>query len=136
VHLAGEGLPQALRDLAAHVNARHGIACEVHCPGTVPIADNTIATHVFRLVQEAVNNAAKHAKPHHIEIRVAVKAGRIEVRVNDDGIGFTPERRLWRGMGLHIMDYRAHAVNGTLKIQRGPAGKGTHVHCSLPADQS
>jgi PAS domain S-box-containing protein len=135
VQLGGEGLPHALRDLAATISARHQITCEIHCPKTVPIADNIAATHLFRIAQEAVNNAVKHAKPGHIEIRLAVKAGQIHLTVTDDGSGFAPAPSRRSGMGLHIMDYRARALNATFKIERAPS-KGTRVSCSVPRTQT
>jgi len=136
VQLAGEGLPHALRALAMNVSERHHIRCEVHCPKTLPLKDNTAATHLFRLAQEAVSNAVKHAKPRLINIRLGVKAGWIDMSVTDDGRGFTGERASRTGMGLHIMDYRARALNGTLQIGRGPSAKGTCVRCCLPCNPS
>ncbi len=134
VQLGGDGLVHALRDLAASVAARHQVSCKVHCPESVPVANDSAATHLFRIAREAVNNAIRHAKPRHIEIRLDVKAGQIDMMVSDDGSGFEPNRNRRAGMGLHIMDYRARALNGTFKIERAPS-KGTRVFCSVPRNE-
>jgi PAS domain S-box-containing protein len=132
VQLGGDGLAQALRNLAATVNARHSVRCTVECPDSVPLPDNTAATHLFRIAQEAVNNALKHARPRHVTIRVVVTRQQIDLTVTDDGQGLVADAERPRGMGLHIMEYRARALNARFQVKT--SARGTRVWCSVPLD--
>ncbi len=131
VHLGGDGLGHALRNLAANVTARYDIPCDVLCPWSVPVESEAAATHLFRIAQEAVTNAVKHAQPRHISIRLAVKPWQIDLTVTDDGKGLPAVDGHYTGMGMHIMNYRARAINGRFKIESTP-GEGTRVFCSVP----
>lgn len=124
-----EGLMSALRQLAARTRALYGIDCRLHCRRQVLVASPTAAAHLYRIAQEAVNNAIKHARPTHIRIELSAGNGRITIGVCDDGIGIHRRRR--EGMGLHVMQHRANAINATLVILRQP-GRGTEVVCSVP----
>jgi PAS domain S-box-containing protein len=130
VQLEADGLASALEELAASVHSRLNIACALEYTEPVAIRDNAVATHLYRIVQEAVNNSVRHAHPHHIWIRLMPASGKLDLCVSDDGGGL-PANRRGRGMGLHIMDYRTRAIGGTLQI--GPRdGGGTTVFCSVP----
>jgi len=131
VQLEADGLSLALRQLAAGVGARARVHCRVDCPQPVLIRDNTVATHLYRIAQEAVNNAVKHSRAGSILIELKINQNRIELKVTDNGIGIPVSRHPAGGMGLHIMNYRAQAIGGTLNIERG-ARHGTLVSCSLP----
>jgi two-component system CheB/CheR fusion protein len=89
----------------------------------------TTATHLYRIAQEAVNNAIKHSEGRNIHIRLAADNGSIELRITDDGKGFTNLSGRPGGMGLHIMDYRARSVGGDLNISSQPGE--TTVVCKL-----
>lgn len=134
VQLGGDGLAQALRNLAATVNARHSVRCTVECPDSVPLPDNTAATHLFRIAQEAVNNALKHARPRHVAIRVLVTRQQIDLTVSDDGQGLVTDGERPAGMGLHIMAYRARALNARFQVKT--SARGTRVWCSVPLEPS
>lgn len=131
VQLEADGLSLALRQLAAGVGARARVHCRLDCPQPVLIRDNTVATHLYRIAQEAVNNAVKHSRAGSILIELKINQNRIELKVSDNGIGIPISRHPAGGMGLHIMNYRAQAIGGTLNIERG-ARHGTLVSCSLP----
>ncbi|MDW8307988.1 MAG: PAS domain S-box protein, partial [Verrucomicrobiales bacterium] len=132
VQLGGDGLAQALRNLAATVTAHHPVRCTVECPDSVPLPDNTAATHLFRIAQEAVNNALKHARARQVAIRVVVTRRQIDLTVTDDGQGLLAERGEASGMGLHIMEYRARALNARFQVKT--SAHGTRVWCSVPLD--
>ncbi|HWW01417.1 MAG TPA: PAS domain-containing protein [Candidatus Acidoferrum sp.] len=130
VRLETEGLVPALEELATTTSERFNVQClweaatrRLHC-------NVTTATHLYRIAQEAVNNAIKHSGGRTISIRLRESAGEIELEVSDDGRGLqaTPERRA--GMGLHIMDYRARSIGGTLRISGN--APGTVVLCRVP----
>lgn len=124
------GLMQALRDLAERAGVLEKPACHFVCPQPVPLPDQTVATHLYRIAQEAVQNAMRHAAPQTIEIRLRNHEQHIELTISDDGCGI-PAKHASRGIGLEIMAYRARSVGAFLEILRLPAG-GTEVACKLP----
>ena len=130
VKLEAEGLVSALEELAGNVTERFGIACTVNCSQAVFISDNAVATHLYRIVQEAVTNAVKHSKAEHIIIGLTAAEHALTIKVGDDGIGIREPFQGTAGMGLHIMLYRARMIGGRLKIGRGENG-GTIILCSL-----
>lgn len=125
------GLEAALEELADGAARLSGISCSFICDGNIPLRDNTQAVHLFRIAQEALNNAIKHARPKVIVIALKAVNGSLTLRVSDDGIGLkangSKERK---GMGFNIMRYRARALGGTLEIEPN-APTGTVVTCSL-----
>lgn len=124
------GLPNALRELAQRTQSIHRISCRLRALGEIHALDNATATHLYRIAQEAVNNAVRHAKPSHIDISLEKTRHELTLAVRDDGLGFSAESNKDNGMGLRIMKYRAHLIGGTLKvIPRQP--HGTTVVCKL-----
>jgi two-component system sensor histidine kinase UhpB len=98
--------------------------------------DSEISTALFRIIQEALTNAAKHARAKKIRILLVQKQKFIEVLIKDDGRGFDqrkiekrPPRA--RGIGLFSMKERAALLNGECTIESHP-GKGTRIHISIP----
>ena len=131
VEVDAAGFMAALDRLAADTSARCGIDCRVEGDDRVQIDDNVVATHLFRIVQEAINNAVKHAQPRQILVRPELSNGTISVTVQDDGVGIvarTPSRN--GGMGLRIMQYRAGVIDATLEVRRRE-GHGTAVVCQI-----
>jgi len=131
VQLEADGLSLALQQLAAGVCARARVDCRMECPQPVSVPDNAVATHLYRIAQEAVNNAVKHSRAGSILIQLKASRNRIELKISDDGIGITVPSHSAGGMGLHIMSYRAQAIGGTLNIESA-GGHGTIVSCSAP----
>jgi two-component system CheB/CheR fusion protein len=129
VRLDEEGLGLALRELAEHVAKTTTVSCAFDYPEVVPVADNNVATHLYRIAQEAVSNALKHGQARHILISLTQEEQMLELRVEDDGIGLglapdtTPN-----GIGLQIMQYRARMIGGMLDLGPRHAG-GTMVTC-------
>jgi signal transduction histidine kinase len=136
IRLETEGLPSALEELAYGTGERFGVPCLFKSSGPVIVKNHAMAIHLYRIAQEAVNNAVKHSRPRTISILLRSRADQIELRIEDDGAGLASEApgRL-AGMGLHIMDYRARSIGGTLHVGRGPGG-GTAVCCCAPCPQS
>jgi PAS domain S-box-containing protein len=135
VNSIGDNLGAALNELAQNTTADYGILCEADCGVGDGLAAGDVAAQVYRIAQEAVHNAVKHARPTRIFIRLAAEAGRAVLSVTDDGCGMVnaAERRR-SGLGLEIMKYRAGVIFGSLEI--GPAelaaGRGTKVACYFP----
>lgn len=130
VSVDAEGLMTALSDLARRTQNEHGISCSFICPEPVSIADDNVAMHLYRIVQEAVANALKHAEAGNISIRLQRSDGALRVDVRDDGIGIDTDKPS-EGLGLRIMEHRCGLIGGTFSAQRRDAG-GTTISCMVP----
>jgi len=130
VRLEVDGLSSALEELAAMVQARNNVACQFTCDEQVLIYDEVAGTNLYRIAQESVNNAIKHGRCKNISIGLGAVEDEVTLTVKDDGVGFPEMLDASRGMGLHIMNYRAKMIGAFLDIRRGAAG-GTIVICSF-----
>lgn len=128
VEVDGAGFMVALEKLAAQTQVNCGIDCRIDSREPVRIDDNVMATHLFRIVQEAINNAVKHAQARHIVVRPESSNGTLSVSVEDDGVGIPEQARHNGGMGLRIMQYRAGVIDAALDVHPTGAG-GTAVVC-------
>ncbi len=124
-----DGLVQALDNLAERVASRHGVAIEF-ASDTVLVHDPAVASHLYRIAQEAVHNALKHSRATRIEIDLAQQSEGVELRVRDNGVGFSPQPAS-PGLGLRTMEQRARLIRGRLRVQAQP-GAGVEVICSVP----
>lgn len=127
--LERNGLAAALTELTASVQKTCGVRCSLKTTEKISINDNVLATHVFRIAQEAINNSIKHSKAKNIEVTLDVNGDKLHLTVSDDGVGFSPEAKL-DGLGMRIMQFRARRIGGELRVAPGPAG-GTSVTCSF-----
>lgn len=123
------GLIPALEWQAREVSRRGGMEVEVHSEMASEQLPDEVKICVYRLVQEAVNNAAAHASAKSAYVSVAEVPGRLRVEITDDGQGFDPQRV--RGMGLLGMEERVKRLGGKLKIE-SRAGHGTRIVAELP----
>ncbi|MBL7140822.1 MAG: PAS domain-containing protein [Planctomycetes bacterium] len=130
VDVRREGLMDALSALADRTAELFGIPCTLDCPGGVLLDEPTLATDLFHIAQEAVNNAVKHGEPRRIVIRLAQRGDAIRLTVEDDGKGLPETPGPEAGMGLRVMKYRARRIGGSLDAARRPEG-GTAVTCIL-----
>ncbi|HEV2804729.1 MAG TPA: PAS domain S-box protein [Chthoniobacterales bacterium] len=130
IELTASGLKNALRDLAARACENTGIKCHFKCARGVRVPDDAAALHLYRVAQEAVTNAVKHSGAKNILIHLDRNPQHVCVSVQDDGKGFTLRKR-GKGLGLHMMRYRANALGGELKIERRKSG-GTDITCVIP----
>jgi PAS domain S-box-containing protein len=133
VRLEAEGLADALRELAAGTKKVFRCDCRFRCNPPVLVPNHTVATHLYRIAQEAVNNALRHGKARRIDISLAAKGRSVVLTVNDNGRGIPGKLPKRTGMGLHIMRYRAEVIGGALKAEPHPRG-GTRVVCSVAED--
>jgi signal transduction histidine kinase len=123
-------LVAALAELADRCGEETEVKFELICPEPLPALDSQTATHLYRIAQEAVSNALRHARPQHIRIHLTHRAGRLVLQVSDDGVGIKQRSQASSGVGLKIMSHRAELIGGTLRIETGDA-PGTVVSCSL-----
>ena len=131
VHLVEDGLEVGLEQLADMVESVFGVPCVIDWDAEVSF-ETTTAVHIYRIVQEALHNAVKHAKPRELRVRGRCPDRELVIEVADDGSGMAAgEGR--RGMGLKIMEFRANIIGGQLSVESRPGG-GTLVQLSIQND--
>ena len=130
VNLDSEGLTTALQSLAKEIQSISGIACHFVCDQSVLLDDSQIATQLFLIAREAINNCIKHSQAHQIRVTLGIVNNVAVLEVWDDGVGI-PEDYRTNGIGLHVMAYRANAMSGSLTIEENDRG-GTRVLCRIP----
>ena len=130
LELEGEGLAAALLELSRVTTQNHRVACELKCDSSVRLFDSTIATHLYRIAQEAVMNAIKHGHVSRIVIELSCGERSLTLSIKDDGIGLPSPLPENRGIGLRIMASRAGMIGGTLTVANH-AGGGGIVTCDL-----
>ncbi|MGA1840173.1 MAG: sensor histidine kinase [bacterium] len=131
VKLGSDGFILALQELVENLKKTFGISCRINLHAPVFIYDNSVATHLYRIVQEATNNAIRHGKAKNINIDIrSWDNNRMVIAIKDDGVGFPPVSETKNGMGLNIIKYRAKMIGASLSISKGPEG-GTIVECGL-----
>jgi signal transduction histidine kinase len=129
--LEQEGLVGALEKQVAAVQARHGLQVRLSL-GSEPDLPAPTKEALYRVAQEALHNAAKHARARTLDLVLEVGPGDVELRVADDGRGFDPHRDFPGHLGLCSMRERAAAVGGRLEIDSAP-GAGTRLSMRVPA---
>jgi len=123
------GLVDALQDLVDREIWR--TPCRLEMKPSFKINDDAVAAHLYRIAREAVINANKHARAREIVVTLERSRGEMVLRVIDDGIGVSGESRMNRGLGFHIMNYRAQLIGGRMEID-APKNGGTRVSCYWP----
>ena len=131
VNIEKSGLMTALQHLSTITKEVFNVHCEFTYEQPILIDDRTTATHLYRIVQEAVNNAVRHGKATQILIGLArFEVNKHTLTVSDNGIGISNEvlQNQGKGMGLNSMRYRAEFIEAEFKIERGE-DSGTIVSC-------
>ena len=131
--LKGDDLPAALDGLARHAAELFKISCRFKAEGNLPSLEANIASQLYKIAQEAVTNAIKHAKAKTIGISLANGSNEIILEVHNDGLPFSNLKGRSTGMGLRIMNYRASLIGASLEI-KGDGPRGTRVICSVPLE--
>jgi signal transduction histidine kinase len=123
------GLAAALEWQGREVSRRSEIEVSVESESVPEDLPDEHKIYIYRLVQEALNNAVRHSGARNAKVVVERPAESIVVRVSDDGRGFDPGRT--RGMGILGMEERVKRLGGTLRVESQP-GKGTTVTAEFP----
>jgi signal transduction histidine kinase len=131
--LKGGDLPAALGGLARHATGLFNVSCRFERDGAIPSLDSSIASQLYKIAQEAVTNAIKHAKAKRVGISLANNSAGIMLTVQNDGLPFPNLKGPSVGLGLRIMNYRANLIGAALEIQ-GAGPRGTRVICSVPLE--
>jgi len=130
VDLDAGSLVSALHDLAATSEHLFGISCRFEANGPVLLNDSTAAVNLYRIAQEAVNNAVKHGQARNVRIAVTSTQDKSVLTIENDGIDFPTKPLKTGGMGLRIMNHRAEIIHASIDItKRSPAG--TTVTCKF-----
>lgn len=130
-HVSRLGLVLALESLAQSVTRLHGVNCKFRCRASSANWGGHTATHLYRIAQEAINNATRHGKARNIFLFLDAAGSSIRLRVVDDGAGISESNS--EGMGLDIMRYRARLIGGHLTI-KPRSSRGTIVSCTARTD--
>jgi PAS domain S-box-containing protein len=135
VELDANGLSSSLKTLTEKVESIFHVTCLFVSGGPCPVEDNNIATHLYRIAQEAIANAIKHGKARTIVVDLARSAGDLLLMIKDDGVGLRTDNRTrtgsgGAGIGLKTMQYRARVIGGVLEVASSPA-RGTTILCRL-----
>lgn len=129
VDVDAAGLVGALEDLVDREMWR--TPCRLEVKPSFHLDDDTVASHLYRIAREAVINANKHAEAREVVVALRGWRNGIVLSITDDGVGFQNAGNGARGLGFHIMNYRARVMGGQLKIE-SPKKGGTRVACYLP----
>ena len=125
------GLVSALEELAARISEQSGITIELRHENPILISDNDTATHVYRIVQEAITNSIKHAQANRIVLILEADEHQAVIEVRDDGRGLPEDACVKAGLGLRTMFHRCQLFGGSLDIYTHEEG-GTRVRCCFP----
>jgi signal transduction histidine kinase len=125
-----DALAPAIRALIRRTQETAGFHCEFMAAGDVRVTDQQAAQHLYRIAQEALSNAVRHAKASRIAVELRGSDGELTLQIHDDGAGMPPAPTVG-GMGLRTMAYRAQILEGELRVAPAPGG-GTSVTCRVP----
>ncbi|HEY7185631.1 MAG TPA: chemotaxis protein CheB [Vicinamibacterales bacterium] len=121
-------LAHALRQLATTTSSVGRVQCTVEEKGSSDVNDTRVATELYRIAQEAVTNALKHANASRIVVRLVGEPGSTILTVSDDGDGIRIDQTPQNGVGFRIMRFRAQSIGASLNFESKP-GAGTVVTC-------
>ncbi len=124
------GLRNSLNQLLSDLRQRFGIQTFLYWQGEEAIMPMDVTTHLFRIAQEAANNAIRHGKADRINIEVENGDSELRFAISDNGSGIKDENRKGTGLGMKIMKYRCDLIDGVFSIKRLAQG-GTCVQCRM-----
>jgi signal transduction histidine kinase len=135
------GLAAALERYVVEYTQAYGITVDLHAPGLeqgrLPAP---VEITLYRILQEALTNIAKHARANLVSVVVERQDGAVRAIIEDDGCGFDVDAtlqmsRATKHLGLHSMRERAHLVNGAIAIESTP-GRGTTIYVTIPLEET
>jgi len=128
VNVDAEGLLNSIENLVKEVRSQTGVSILLTINDRVYISDNSSALHLYRIVQEALNNAIKHAHANQIRVSVGIEGTRGCLVIRDNGTGFRQSPDKSDGLGLRIMQHRCGLIDAEFKIQSS-RDEGTEIKC-------
>jgi two-component system, LuxR family, sensor kinase FixL len=127
--LETRGLGACLKDMTEHMQEMSSLACAFEGDATLMVPDRAQSENLFRMAQEALNNAIKHSFAKKIVVSLHVQDQKLTLTVRDDGIGFSQAKTQEKGLGMRSMLYRANAIGGFFQMDSSP--EGTVVRCTV-----
>ncbi|MEO6682373.1 MAG: ATP-binding protein [Ginsengibacter sp.] len=129
--LQRQGLDAALKEFAEIAGESAGI--KIHYGYSIDAPDQEMSLHIYRIVQELINNIVKHSKATRVSLTVVEIGNQIELSITDNGVGFDKRKVLNKaGMGLHNIAARTDILKGTLFLTTAP-GEGADYLIEIPA---
>lgn len=130
--LQRKGLPEAVKEFIGHINSKHVLKIRFYQTKEINIpAEKEI--HLFRMIQEIVQNTLKHAKAKDLQIALGEENRNVLILTKDDGVGFDIEkaRKETTGLGLKSIESRAEILQGVINMESIP-GQGTNYFVKIP----
>ena len=129
--LSENDLFSAIEVLLRNIENTFSIKCSLDFDHSIQLKGDSVAVNLYRIIQEAIHNAIKHGKASKVRISLADIDKEYVLTIENDGKELSHEKEHSEGMGLHIMKYRANAINAKFKISNIAEG-GVQVRCSWP----
>lgn len=133
VDMGGGGLRAAVEDLRMEIEQSSGRSCLLQWDEAAHIGDDLVASNLFYIIKEAVDNAIRHGDARNIIIALTGGAGGITLRIDDDGRGLSDAPEKLEGLGLRIIRYRAWIIGASMEIKKNTGG-GVSIVCALTGD--
>lgn len=134
--LEANGLTASLQVLASRIATTYAITCDFLCENEIMVNDKNFSLNLYRIAQEAANNAIRHGGAQHLIISLSLLRGKLRLAIRDDGCGFSginEKHEVTQGMGIKIMQYRAKQLGAKLKFLSRDEG-GTEVRLEMQLD--
>lgn len=131
VDIEKKGLSVALQDLCNRTEKLTGVSCKFYDFEDAEVNDHNLALHLYRIAQEAINNAIRHGKPEKVHVRLSNNEHHTALSVVDDGLGFPEKKESNEGSGIEIMKHRARVMGGVFEITR-TLDQLTQIRCVIP----
>ena len=131
-NLEANGLAASLQVLASRIAATYAITCNFLCENEIMVSDKNLSLNLYRIVQEAANNAIRHGGAQHLIISLTLEGEMLRLSISDDGCGFSDDKKKGeiQGMGVKIMHYRAKQYGAKLEFLSRAEG-GTEVRLEM-----
>lgn len=133
VQATPDGLMRALQQLVEQICGSYETKCVFECNDPVSVTDHSAAIHLYRIAQEALTNALKHARANKVTLRLERRSSGLALIVEDNGVGLPESMPSADGRGLNIMRHRARIIDATFQVRPAPR-RGTIVEVSLTDD--
>ena len=130
IELESNGLNAALESLTKYIGRTYNVTCHYQPDGEVLMNDRIVSLHLYRIAQEAMNNAIRHGKATHIELSLTVRKHHFSLVIRDNGIGFDYDKyqrnKKINGIGLQSMMYRTKLIRAKVEFNK-PEDNGFEV---------
>ena len=131
VQIYADGFMMSLQEITENIEQQSQISIKLQIDNVVLLFDDSTATHLYRIVQESLNNAIKHADASQINVSLKIEQDHGVLEIIDNGIGIPLNLEGSSGLGLNIMRHRCGLFDGEISIN--PDGNpGTRVCCRFP----